>query len=515
MLESNHRGRRSPKDLVSLFGFFLALVFAFGVKLRARILPYDEGILLANGQFVRRGLRPYTDFYTNYGFASSYFSALLTSERMPVLAPRIAGLAVTVGIWVAVGYLSGRSTEKRFDLRFAVVASVPSLFLIETIAPSAWQIGMLFCLLSILALQSDIKFNWLLSGVLLTFVSWFRLDLWVFATVAYVVVFLCSSVNAVLGWPRIERQNDTARAAILGGFTVPLTWLFVLGPRGVSEAFFQVLVLQVRYVSKNRRLNIVDFLTPTSFKGLYGVLICVALVGSLVLFARYLRSFRQRTPEFVFDHRICVLALLSVLVLPQLVNRADSWHAALIVTPAIALTGRLVAKGIPSPGNGLALVLETGAVGILIAANALFLFGDRGTTDAKGKWFSTPREEASLMQLQQKISTYPAEYPIWVGCPNHRTVNINDMSWYRRSGRLPASKWTQFDPGIQDLAVRQREIIRNFEEWDSPILILQNGACPLAEYTSLGSPILDSYLSAHVKPIGVFGSFRLGLLTAK
>jgi len=99
---------------------------------------------------------------------------------------------------------------------------------------------------------------------------------------------------------------------------------------------------------------------------------------------------------------------------------------------------------------------------------------------------------------------------LFVGTGRHDKIFINDMLFYFLADRLPATKWANFDPGLQTTAAVQQDMIRELSAKNVPYVVVEtdydNQREPNASARSSGVLELDAFLRAHYVPAVKFGS---------
>jgi hypothetical protein len=108
--------------------------------------------------------------------------------------------------------------------------------------------------------------------------------------------------------------------------------------------------------------------------------------------------------------------------------------------------------------------------------------------------------------------TVPGDY-LYVGLDRHDRIIANDMITYFAVQRLPAVKWTEFDPFLENRADIQQEMIAGLEQHRPPYLVLDseydNAWEPNGSSVSTGVHLLDDYISAHYKAVQQYGELTI------
>jgi hypothetical protein len=94
---------------------------------------------------------------------------------------------------------------------------------------------------------------------------------------------------------------------------------------------------------------------------------------------------------------------------------------------------------------------------------------------------------------------------IFSGLPRHDKIFINDMMLYFVAKRRPATKWAQFDPGLQTTAPIQNEMVSELEGKKPRFVVLESDwdivKEPNGSALSSGVTILDDYIRLHYETV--------------
>ena len=97
--------------------------------------------------------------------------------------------------------------------------------------------------------------------------------------------------------------------------------------------------------------------------------------------------------------------------------------------------------------------------------------------------------------------------PIFVGLERHDRLQGNNILFYFQSARRPATKWYQFDPGLQTSEVIQAEMVRELQTVKPRYVVLfpaDNSSQPNESATSSGDALLDEFIRANYQKVRVF-----------
>jgi hypothetical protein len=102
---------------------------------------------------------------------------------------------------------------------------------------------------------------------------------------------------------------------------------------------------------------------------------------------------------------------------------------------------------------------------------------------------------------------------LFVGLNRHDKIFANDNLIYFATQRLPATKWSQFEPDLQNQYGIQVEIIRDLQTHLPPYIVrdaeFDQGHEPNDSDKSSGVTLLDDYLSSNYQQVKAFGEMSV------
>jgi len=105
------------------------------------------------------------------------------------------------------------------------------------------------------------------------------------------------------------------------------------------------------------------------------------------------------------------------------------------------------------------------------------------------------------------------EDTLYVGLPEHDRIFINDNMTYFATRRLPATKWSQFDPFLQNSVQTQQEMIADLERNKPPYVVLDSEFDGMREPNEssvhTGVHLLDDYIAQDYRRVQTFGKMRV------
>jgi hypothetical protein len=498
---------------------------------------YDEGVLLTNAHLLLRGELPYRDFYTNYppgifALIAGWFAVFGQS----VAVERCLGLGLHLAVAALAGRVAGRALGERFS--FVVCGMVASWLALLGLPAYAWLAGLslalLVCELWAWAQERGRPRDHVLVGVSLGLVSWFRHDLFIYFST---VLGGFGAAWIALNWWRGQRAAFfSPRSPLHGVFHVAggalvvllLLWGPVFAVAGISRVTHDIYFDQVRYTMPARVLPLpsltalgrpswAPFALPAFLFAPFPAAVLLTLVGPVLgvgamLWPRAagLRSYRS----------VVGPTALAIAVIPQTMGRTDIWHSVFAVTPALIASAVWLIGGPErrwNAGRAWALLLP-GFVALYMPLRDSFAVQKKepkpqafraelsraGRTPVSGEW------RRALAFVSQHTSK---DDPLYVGLADHRWTHKNDMALYFLADRVGASRYMQFDPGLNNREDVQRSMIDELERTQPKVALLAAAKRPTEANLSRnpGSTLLDGYMRTHYEQRGRAGSLRLML----
>ena len=506
---------------VSLLTFFLTE--------DKRLTLFDEGLILVGGQRVSAGALLHRDFYFNYGPAQIYILSFLFRIFSPsVWVERAWDALARSGVVVFVFLLCARVGSRRAAW-LAAIASLISLahfgFHGYPVFPAlAAVLAGALCLLAVF--EQSRSPLWLVAGGFCTGIALlFRYDIGIFVFAAEAIVvtawFLAQSRES-------GRASDVILALMrfsagLAIIAIPLGTAYLLF--GVARDFlFDVVSFSAGSYVTMRSLpfpGLAALKRSPSEVAVYLPPIVIAASALAVLF-----SWRRWKHNPALWLALLLMALTGVFFAKGFV-RVSAVQMAMAIISSITLVA-VVANRAPSQP-----LLARLAVGSAIAAVGLCTFV-AGFGDLKSgrqnltAWirdggcrapagvdrlgcYTVDDSHLQAIRYIERV-TAPGD-PIFVGNGRHDKLFINDVAFYFLAGRVPATKWYQFDPGLQTKATLQREMVDELSRRCPPFIVLETEWDEMEEANASaaasGVTILDDYLRTHFTPAARFGTVRI------
>ena len=544
------------REIAAIAALSLIAVFYITLCMDRSIPVYDEGLIVVGATRVADGAIPHRDFYFLYGPGQIYvlaglfkvFGASLLVERawdtlvrccivvlvMIVVrqaAPRwLAILTAAVSmVWLAsLGYCG-------YPVFPALAAALAGL---AFLAPTLGRVGPV----------SRLVAGGMCAGVAMLF----RYDIGAATFAVYVVILAFS------GWfQRVDRARRY-RIAFLSVFWFGAGFAILVVPVAAAYAFygvipdlaFQVVAFPARYYAKTRSLPFPRLWVlrahPAQFIGIYlPLFLCAACVPTLVVLARSRRKDNDaaaagpRLSAWVaLPWTLLLLIVVTLVFYGKGVVRVSLLHLAMPLVSSLAMAGILAQ---PIPGRGLVgrFMVVAGVVGIAFVTLSA-LQTDLQHASENVAWASDPaawqlaptaipptsgscrvptgfERMACFPMSAETIETVryvqqrtgPTD-PVFVGLPRHDSVFVDDVMLYFAMNRTPATKWYQFDPGLQTSAPIQQAMVDELQRAKPKLIVIDATWLDYREQNdsalSSGVTLLDDYLVRAFEPVATFGA---------
>lgn len=535
------------KNISIFLGVFFTLLIIFFLTMEPNIGVYDEGLILTGALRVYYGEYPHSDFYVNYGPAQFYILGYLYKIFGPMLiVERLFDLA-TRALIVIVTYLT---ISKLISLKSSIVATLIVLLFLLGIRFYGYPIFQSF-LCIMLGLMLLVRYGLdqkgiyvvLYSGLLIGIAALFRYDVGFFAYAALCFsLFLFSLV-----------YSDSMQ-----GFTFPL-WkrlmLFSIGaatPVGlilmshffegaINSFFHDVIKFPSLYYADTRGLPFPELQHDSIPVYLPILTVCIAV--AFLFRVKFKEEERKISPGQIF--LIISLVFLVVFLFLKGVVRVSLVHMLLGIFPAILLSACIYDISTNSSRewriSGAFLVafffissLIVGSRPIMGAAikresykgfSRVVNYFDHRELDFKRDWIASEKGSGRLFQLDQNRSdalnyisniTHAGDF-FYSGLNRHDKIFVNDVSVYFLLNLRPATKWHQFDPGLQNSQHVQLEIMAHLAKNKPRYILLDSSWDNVQEGNdsdkSSGVLDLDRFISEHYKSDRCFGDICIYSLT--
>ncbi len=494
-------------------GVFALAATVLWLTQRRRLGLYDEGIMLTGGLLVGQGRVPYRDFYYMYGPAPLYLLALaFKALGTSALTLRALDCAVKAGLVVLLRRLGVIAAGPR------AAWPVTGLALLWTagIANYGYPVWLSAALAAgtVPLLLRGSRRSELAAGMLAGLSIAARHDL---------ALAGLAAMGGVLAWKKWSEAGafSLRRMAgdllpFAGGFMVaalPLAGLAVVSG-AAGDMAEQLIVLQLRFYAAYRQL---DFPGGAINEDL--LFYVPMLVAALALVGGALKTGGGRDDRSVWAVRF--MCLLAVTFMAKAAVRKSAIHAApalMMALPLGAAVARRVAgqwRDVRWPVKALSAltVLTLTAPGVVMAVDVVL----RSTAlplrpgEAEVDGLTLPGDLRRAMAMI-KTRTAPDE-AVFVATSRNDRAFVNDLSAYFLMRRMPATKWFVYDAGLHASAPVQNAIVGDLERARTRVVLVSRAhegvREPNLSAVSSGVFVLDRYLEARFRVVGVFGNYSV------
>ena len=546
----------SAPSIATIVAVFVVALLCLTLSMNRTVSLVDEGITLTGSIEVLDGRVLHRDFFSLYGPGQPYvLAALYRLFGVSVLVERawdtIVRCATVVLVLLVVGQVAPRWIA--FLVAIATALSLASLgfygyAIFPALAAALASLALLVPAFGVGGPASRLAASGLCSGLVVLF----RYDVGIGTFGAECVVLALSVWFESVGRP--SRLRLVLRTVVWfgGGFAV------VVVPVAIAYALYGVIpglifdffTYPAQYYVKMRSLPFPRFWVlrayPANFIGVYlPLVVCVAAVPAMVAVVRHrwdddTRRARPDSRTALPWTWLALFALTLIFFVKGLV-RVSTIHLAMALITALALAG-VLAQPVPQRG----LIGRLMAAGALLAA-ALFTLFSLGTdlhfaadniawASHPAAWelpagdMPPPSGTCRMPAGLQRMACFPmsaetfetiryvqqrttADDPVFVGVPRNDIVFANAVLLYFAMDRRPATKWYEFDPGLQTTAAIQQDIIGDLQRTRPKLIVLDASWVgvrePNASGRSSGVTLLDDYIRRTFEPAAAFGPYTI------
>jgi hypothetical protein len=539
-------------QILVFFGCFLVSFAYQAISMDAVIGLYDEGNILFGARRVMDGDLIHRDFYSNYGPGQFYTLAGLFKLFSPsVLVERLWDCFIrsfSVAVIFLIVARSPRSILAGLGTAAACMVWFESFgFYGYPVFPAlAAALTGLLCLLPAFDARRSV-WSPLAAGVCVGVAFLFRYDIGIFTAV--VMAALLGLHAAIQPASAGRRVRNIARCVGLfavgfASVAVPLIGAFIVHG-AIGDLVLDIVTYPSKYYYTTRSLPFpgLRHVANDPMAGVvYLPLVLVAAVSGTLVFGHRNRQNHEEGSAAVMGlwAQIALIAL-TLLYFAKGFVRVSPIHMSMAIVTALVLAGiattRLEAqRGAWRAGLLAALVLTAGITIGLFARDAAKAGGTfraivvdtaqpvpglpsqsvriscRTLTGVQRlACFSIDQDHLRTLEFLQ-AHTRPGEY-VYVGLGRHDKVFINDVALYFLSDLRSATKWHQFDPGLQNSAGIQREMIDELKRNHPSYVVLESQwddvLEPNASAQSSGIVLLDDYIRHNFHLVATFGAISV------
>ena len=543
--------KRNQVTIVSVVAIVFTLSFLFfSLTMDRSVSVYDESIILEGASRVALGEVPHRDFYANYGPAQFYvLGALFKMFGFSVFVERIWDTVVRSGI-VAVSfvlvYLSASRREGAIAaLTVAIWLAASKTYAFPMFPALLCALTAATCVIPLFRGERSLLLS-VTSGAAIGLTVLFRYDVGLYSFAALSCVILAFTYTREEASPSrisVAFRNLLPFCFGLAIVCIPVAFAYAKGNVLVNFAF-DIIYYPAHYYYRMRNLPFptpMDIVQSPNFASVYlppVMWIVAAIVANVSLRVENDNAATRRWVMFL-------LGLLSMMFYLKGSVRVSFIHMFLSIVPALLICA-LSLRSLARPRNTLILraaaftsllgvmvvgVLTLGLLqGTLADAKSNVTWALRGDVwkqgDSANEQIGSCRPAPELQRLacfqtetdRARAISYivtnsqPTE-TIFEGVPHHDRIFVNDMLIYFATALRPASKWYQFDPGLQTSRETQVDMIAEFRASRPRFVIIDStwvGANePNESSLSSGITLLDEYIASQYHVIREFGAITV------
>ena len=494
---------------------------------------YDEGLILTGAMRVVAGAVPHRDFYNVYGPGQFYvLAALFDLFGQNVWVERLYDFALKAGI-VCFFYLISARLMGYIYVCLATALCILWIAVAGTPGYPIWP--SLFLIFASLWLMLPVFYGenrparLVAGGLCAGAVVLFRYDMGVLS------LALLSGGLIALGW--LDRRSAGSAIQRIAGIVAPF-WalpallLILLATAYVkfgilNDFVFQIVSFPSIHYVETRSLpfpKLHSFLTK-DFIVYMPPFIVISFVALII--DKYLnrKSIKIDAAGACFSSMITALA--AGLYFKGIV-RVSVPHMIASIVPALIVLG-VVVDQLRSRQNSFARVaLAVPVVLALIVTLVPSIYAAHNAEKVARNWIALAGDHCNWQNSLSRASCFSMspsrsqtvryvidnttpDQQILVANGNDDRSPANDNSLYFLAGRIPATKWAQFDPGLQSSAATQAQVIRELENNKPPLVILdtefENWDEPNASSKHGGVTMLDDYIHQQYNEIARFDPY--------
>lgn len=528
------------------------VILFIGMSLRPNI--YDEGIILTGAMRVASGQIPHQDFYANYGPGQFYLLAgLFKLFGESVFVERLYDLFLRALI-VTLVYTIASSYCRRSIAACTAIVTVLWFFGLNQMAGSVvLPLSLLNLVAAILIMPVFLgpvsTKRMLVLGGVAGLAGLLRYDVGVAllgVVACAVAIAICLRMSGTLS--RLQNFASTFWRCLPGFVAVTLpAFLYYLFRAPLHPFVHDIILYPGKYYYRSRNLPF----PKINLKGLdnIGVYLPIAIVsvGIYVVVARRLQARKgdvsglQHMPVKNWHAFLITFGLFSLVMYFKGFVRMAPVQMYLSILPSLLLIAVLFQHRLTLPRRirifiSVLMYLSVSA-GVLSALREVRLLhkehssipesivanARRTSPEIRATWCKDKNpltEGICFLSDDDRIQTIEfieshtrPDQQLFVGVPKHDRIFANDNLIYFAAQRLPATKWSHFDPNLQNNYEIQTQMVHEFEGSAPPYIVLDSEYDSVKEPNdsskSSGVTLLDDYIHSKYQQVETFGDFSI------
>jgi hypothetical protein len=544
----------SRRTLIEFALVFLVSYFVLFLGMSRRPGVYDEGLVLTAAMRVAAGQIPHRDFYANYGPAQFYILAgLFKLFGESVLVERLYDLFIKALLVTSV-YTIALSYCRRSVAACTSVVTALWLFSLNVWSGSPMiPVSLLNLIGSALILPVFLRSvstrRMFAAGAVAGLAALFRYDtgvalLGIHASVIAIAIYLKGASNK----PRTFASTFWPYLLGFGVVTLPPA-LYYLSVAPLQSFVHDLILYPGKYYHRGRNLPFpgIDLKGLENFEIYLPVAaacisLFVALAPRLGAHGKSAFTLQSISEEQKWRGFLVTFGLLALVMYFKGFVRVGIFQMYLSIVPSLLLIAVLFQRRLTLPRPVRISIMCLVWLSVLAAtwstlheAKSLYLehlsvpegmlpsarraWPETQTTWCKivnslTKGFCFLPENDRIQTIEFIDSHTTPDQKLYVGLAKHDRIFANDNLTYFATQRLPATKWSHFDPGLQNSYEIQTQMIHELEVNAPPYIVLDSEFDHLApepndSSKSTGVTLLDEYLHNSYQHIETFGEMSV------
>jgi hypothetical protein len=527
------------------------LILFFGMSRRSNV--YDEGIALTGAMRVAAGQIPHRDFHANYGPAQFYtLAGLFKIFGESLLLERLFDLFIKAALITWVYALTSSYCRRTVAVCTSMVAvlwffGLPNLSGTANVPASLLNLISSTLILPVFLSRVSPR-RMFTAGVLVGVSTLFRYD----TGVAMVGIHACVVIIAIYSRSTSSRLRAIASALwpYLLGFALMIVppALYYLSVAPFHDFAFDMIVYPSKYYHGGRNLPFPGI----DLKGLENLevylLVVVIAISLYVAFAGLFRargndvvSLQSRSEEKKWHGLLLTFALLALVMYLKAFVRMSVYQLNLCIIPSLLLIAVLFEHRLLFRRPLRIFVLGLAGLSVVpptwCAIHQVRSLQIRHASVPEAIYSSArgtiPQEETTWCNLKNSLTkgfcflpemdrvrtiefidshTAP-DQKLYVGGTRHDIIFANDNLIYFGSQRMPATKWSHFDPFLQNTYNIQTEMVHELAATAPPYIVLNSEFDSVREANassiSTGVTLLDEYIRSKYRQVQTFGMMSI------
>jgi len=542
--------RENPIQFALIFLLSYLILF---LGMSRRPFEYDEGLVLTAAMRVAAGQVPHRDFYANYGPAQFYILAgLFKLFGESILVERLFDLFIKALLVTSV-YAIASSYCRRSVAALTSVVTVLWLFGLNVLAGNAQiPVSLLNVIGSALILPVFLRSvstrRMFAAGTVAGVAALFRYD----TGVALLGIQVCTIAIAI--YFRDPSSRLRAFASTLWPYLIAFAVvtlppaLYYLSVAPLHAFVHDIILYPSKYYHRGRDLPFPGI----ALKGLENFEIYLPIAAAVIslyvavaprLGARGNKAFsvQRISGEQQWHGFLVTFGLLAVVMYLKGFVRVSLAHMYLSIVPSLLLIAVLFQHRLTFPRLGRIPIMCLVWLSVLAATwsalhetKSLYLLhvfvpesilpsSRQAPTEIQTAWcritnpltrgFCFLPGDDRIQTIEFIDSHTRPDQKLYVGVTKHDRIYANDNVIYFGTQRLPATRWSHFDPFLQNSYEIQTEMVHELEVNAPPYIVLDSEFDLVREPNdsskSTGVILLDEYLQTKYQHIETFGAMSI------